>query len=158
MPRKTKQPIDRSALLQSCAGSLAKIAAKTNFLTQLSSIVRQICPDIPVEAYQIANFHQSAIIIEVKSSIWSQRLQFERVKISQQLAELSQGQFTKIEIKVNPYYARAVMNEEEDDNVVHRYHRISTEAAEHIEKLAQTAPQGLKEKLQRLAKLANKKS
>lgn len=154
MRKKTKQPIDRAALLQSPAGTLAQIAAKTNFLTQLAHIVRQICPDIPDEAYQIANFRQSAIVIEVKSSVWGQRLQFERVKISKALEELSQNQFNQIEIKVNPYYAKT---SPQNTNINHRDHYISYKAAEHIENLAKTAPQGLKEKLHRLALLAKNK-
>jgi len=155
MPRKTKQPIDRSSLLQSCAGTLAQITEKTNFLTKLTAIVRQTCPDIPVDAYQIANFHQSAIVIEVKSSVWSQRLQFERMKIAQALNDISNGQFTKIEIKVNPYTAKNHSKDINNENKgEHRYHRISKNAALHIEEVAKSAPQSLKEKLQRLAKLA----
>jgi len=155
MPRKNKQPIDRSSLLQSCAGTLAQITEKTNFLSKLSAIVRQTCPDIPVDAYQIANFHQSAIIIEVKSSVWSQRLQFERMKIAKTLSEISQGEFTKIEIKVNPYTAKNFTKEPFDQSKEpHRFHYISKSAALHIEEVAESAPQSLKEKLQRLAKLA----
>lgn len=155
MSRKTKQPIDRSSILQTCAGTLAQITEKTNFLTKLSVIVRQTCPDIPVDAYQIANFHESAIIIEVNSSIWSQRLQFERMKITQTLSNISNGRFTKIEIKVNPYTAKVSVNKVLDENIgEHRYHHISKNAALHIEEVAKSAPQSLKEKLQRLAKLA----
>jgi len=152
MPRKTKQPIDRSSLLQSCSGTLAKIAAKTDFLTKLAAIVRQTCPDIPVDAYHIANFHQGAIVIEVKSSVWSQRLQFERMNITQALYTLSNGEFTKIEIKVNPYGAKKII--EETSPKKHRYHQISTTAAKHLEEVADSAPNSLKEKIRRLAKLA----
>jgi len=151
MPRKTKQPIDRSSLLQSCSGTLAKITAKTDFLTKLAAIVRQTCPDIPVDAYQIANFNHGAIIIEVKSSVWSQRLQFERMNITQALTKTSQGEFTKIEIKVNPYGAKKVTSEQPQQ---HRYHKISKAAAAHLEEVAQSAPTSLQEKLRRLAKLA----
>ena len=153
MSRKTKQPIDRSSLLQSCEGSLAKIAAKTDYLTKLTNIVRQICPDIPADAYQISNFHQSAIVIEVKSAVWSQRLQFERVNIATALKELSQGQFDRIEIKISPFSAPKY---EKKANTTHRYHAISSTAAKHIEALAASAPKSLQEKLQRLANLAKR--
>jgi len=155
MPRKTKQPIDRSSLLQSCAGTLAQITEKTNFLTKLSAIVRQTCPDIPVDAYQIANFHHSAIIIEVKSSVWGQRLQFERMKITKTLNDMSNGQFTKIEIKVNPFTTKnSAIHPADKTKDKYRYHHISKSAALHIEEVAESAPQSLKEKLLRLAKLA----
>ncbi len=154
MSRKTKQPLDRSALMQSPQGTLAQITAKTNFLAKLTAIVRQICADIPEQAYQIANFHQDAIVIEVNSSVWGQRLQFERVKIAQALATASQGKFTKIEIKVNPYFARSASQQ---DNFNHRYHYISDKAAQHIKQAAEKAPKELKEKLERLINLAKNK-
>ncbi|MEY8215012.1 MAG: DciA family protein, partial [Colwellia sp.] len=102
MARRPKAPINLSVLFDSKVGTLAQIKAKTNSLMLLSNIVRQICPDLPENAFNIANFVQSTLIIEVKSPVWGQRLQFERNNICQQLTIQTQGQFTQIEIKVNP--------------------------------------------------------
>jgi hypothetical protein len=154
MSRKTKNPIDRAALMQISGGTLAQITTKTNFLAKLTDIVRQICADIPEQAYQIANFHGDAIIIEVKSSVWGQRLQFERTNIAQALAKATQGQYTKIDIKVNPYFARS--NQSIENELPHRYHTISEQTAKKLTEVALKAPKGLKEKLERLARLAKK--
>ena len=70
-----------AALLKTSTGTLSHIQTKTNSLTLLATIVRQICPDLPADAFNIANCRQDTLIIEVKSPVWGQRLQFERNNI-----------------------------------------------------------------------------
>ena len=101
MARKTKRPADMSALFQSTTGTLAQIATKTNSLNLLADIVRQICPDLPADAWHIANFKDKSLVIEVISSVWGQRLQFERNNICSKLSSVTEGAFTQIEIKVS---------------------------------------------------------
>lgn len=155
MARKTKNPIDASSLMKSSTGTLAQIAAKTNSLTILADIVRQTCPDLPAEVWHIANFKQNSIVIEVISATWGQRLQFERVKISQKLAQISSGEFTQIEIKVSPYRNQQPLKQAVNPPVVRN---ISSKTAEQLNQIAENAPESLKKKLQKLASLANKNS
>ena len=155
MARKTKNPIDTSSLMKSSTGTLAQIAAKTNSLTILADIVRQTCPDLPAEVWHIANFKQNSIVIEVISATWGQRLQFERVKISQKLAQVSSGEFNQIEIKVSPYRNRQAIKQEINPPVVRN---ISQKTANQLNEIAEYAPESLKKKLQKLASLANKTS
>ena len=155
MARKTKNPIDTSSLMKSSTGTLAQIAAKTNSLTILADIVRQTCPDLPAEVWHIANFKQNSIVIEVISATWGQRLQFERVKISQKLAQVSSGEFNQIEIKVSPYRNQQAIKQEINPPVVRN---ISQKTANHLYEIAENAPESLKKKLQKLASLANKTS
>ena len=150
MARKSKIPTDMSALLVSSSGTLAQIQEKTKYLTTLSNIVRQICPDLPEDAWHIANFKQNTLIIEVKSSVWGQRLQFERTKIAEQLAQETQGQFTMIQLKVNPLYHH--QKKPSTPIATHSMSVISKNTAKHLEDLAENAPKGLKEKLLKLAK------
>ena len=103
MARKSKIPTDMSALFNSTSGTLAQIAAKTNSLTILSDIVRQICPDLPEDVWKIANFKGKSIVIEVNSAVWSQRLQFERMNICRELTQVTENEFNQIEIKITPY-------------------------------------------------------
>ena len=98
MARKSKIPINMSSLLQTTTGTLAQIQSKTNSLKLLSDIVRQICPDLPEDVFNIANFVQSTLVIEVKSPVWGQRLQFERNTICKELIAQTQGKFSQIEI------------------------------------------------------------
>jgi len=152
-----------STLFHSTSGTLAQIQVKTNSLSLLSNIVRQICPDLPEDAFNIVNFLQSTLIIEVKSPVWGQRLQFERNNICRQLNDQTQGQFTKIDIKVNPQGHRQTPNQKtyeyiESVNNKSSVQNISTTTASHLLDIAEKAPKGLKEKLQRLAANASKRN
>jgi hypothetical protein len=156
MARKSKIPSDMSALLKTSSGTLAQIKAKTNSLTQLSDIVRQICPDLPADAWHIANFVKNTLVIEVKSPVWAQRLQFERNKICQQLMLDTDNQFSKIEIKINPFDAKRKMAHQISENTPVITHDntaniISEKTARHLEDVAKNAPKGLREKLLKLA-------
>ena len=163
MARRPKVPKDMSTLFNSTTGTLAQIQSKTNSLSLLSDIVRQICPDLPEDAFNIANFVQSTLVIEVKSPVWGQRLQFERNNICRQLIEETQGKFTKIEIKVNPQGHRQVLSQKTYEYIdsAHKnssVQNISTDTASRLLDIAEKAPKGLKETLQRLAANADKQN
>lgn len=159
MAKKTKKPIDMSALLQSSGGTLAQIASKTNSLTLLADIVSEICPDLPADVWHIANFRQNILVIEVNSSIWSQRLQFERMNISRALSEATDGQMNQLDIKVAPYRNKtAKTNITNSASQVNRptNNKISQQTAEQLTDLAKSAPPALQKTLQRLAAGAKK--
>lgn len=153
MARKTKKPQDTSSLMKSSTGTLAQIASKTNSLTIIADIVRQICPDLPEEVWHIGNFKQNIIVIEVISAIWAQRLQFERMKINQNLQDATQGEFTQIEIKVSPYRNKVEKQPEVPKNI---QSSISERTAQQLNEIAENAPDSLKKKLQKLASLSKR--
>jgi hypothetical protein len=163
MAQRPKAPKDMSTLFNSTSGTLAQIQSKTNSLSLLSDIVRQICPDLPEDAFNIANFVQTTLIIEVKSPVWGQRLQFERNTICQALIKQTHGQFSQIDIKVNPQGHRQTPNQNtyldkklpSDKSSVQS---ISQNTASHLLEIAQNAPEGLRRKLEKLAASANKNS
>lgn len=153
MTRKNKQPIDMSTLLKSSSGTLAHITQKTNSLTEITDIVRQICPDLPVDAWHIGNISGNSILIEVKSSAWGQRLQFERNNIGQALKKISNGAISQIDIKVSPFLNKSSTPKKK---VVAKSQFISEKTAEQLTEVAENAPESLKVKLLALAKLAKK--
>lgn len=158
MARRPKAPKDMSTLFNSTTGTLAQIKAKTNSLAQLCDIVRQICPDLPEDALNITNFINNTLIIEVKSPVWGQRLQFERNNICQSLNEKTQGKFNQIDIKVNPYGHQQVAKKASYSRKAntHSAKSISHNTAKHLLEVAGNAPKGLREKLEKLASIANK--
>ena len=163
MARRPKAPKDMPTLFNSTKGTLAQIQSKTNSLRLLSDIVRQICPDLPEDAFNIANIVQTSLIIEVKSPVWGQRLQFERNTICKELTKQTQGQFSQIEIKVNPQGHRQTPNQKtyQRNNVSNKkssVQSISSNTASHLLEIAENAPKGLKEKLEKLAANAIKAS
>ncbi len=156
MAKKSKQPKDMSALFNSSKGTLAQIASKTNSLTILANIVRQICPDLPADVWHIANFRQNTLVIEVNSSVWSQRLQFERFNICDALVRETDNQFNQIEIKVAPYRKKVPTATAETTPMNHKPQHISQQTAAHLREVAQGAPDSFKVILERIAKLADK--
>jgi hypothetical protein len=168
MARKSKVPINMSSLLQTKTGTLAHIQTKTNSLTILADIVRQICPDIPEEAWHIANCRADTLIIEVKSPVWGQRLQFERNTICNALMSNTYGNFQRIEIKVNPQGFRQQRHEVAEktraeliksSEVMSQQNNevVNEKTAKQFLEIAKKAPKGLKEKLEKLAKVAGRK-
>lgn len=153
MARKTKQPIDMSELFSKSTGTLSQIKSKTNSLSLISDIVRQICPDLPVDVWQVGNISADTMIIEVKSAVWSQRFQFERNNIANALQQQTNGLISKIEIKVNPFNNRVQI----EPNQLEKTQFISQSTASHLLEVAENAPESLKNKLKKLATLANKK-
>ncbi|KGJ95286.1 DUF721 domain-containing protein [Colwellia psychrerythraea] len=168
MARKSKVPINMSALLQTTTGTLAHIQTKTNSLTILADIVRQICPDLPEDAWHIANCREDSLIIEVKSPVWGQRLQFERNTICNALRSSTDGNFQRIEIKVNPQgfrqhrhelteKTRAELIKSSEAKLQQNNTVVNEKTAKQFLDIAKKAPKGLKEKLEKLAKVAGKK-
>ncbi len=158
MYRKTKNPIDVSLLINKTSGTLAQINQKTNFLKQISSIVRQICPDLPVDTWRIGNIKQNVVVIEVVSAVWSQRLQFEKNRIAQTLSQASNGDINQIQIKVTPEFSSQVAqahNKAVEAKQEKPKKHLSTSTAEQLKEVAEKAPKSLQEKLLKLAALAN---
>ena len=153
MARKSKIPTDMSALFNSTSGTLAQIAAKTNSLTVLSDIVRQICPDLPADVWKIANFRANAIVIEVNSAVWSQRLQFEKVNICRELVKVTDNTYNQVEIKITPFRPK-IPEKTIIPNAINS--TISAATAAHLLKIAETAPDSLRKKLEKLAAHAKK--
>jgi len=155
-----------SALLKTTSGTLAQIQEKTKSLVLLSDIVRKICPDLPLDAFTIANCRQETLIIEVKSPVWGQRLQFERNNICKTLIAETDGHFQKIQIKVNPQGFRHKTEAQVNLNVVTAKpiitetndFSVNNKTAKQFMDIAKNAPKGLKEKLEKLARVAGKTS
>lgn len=156
MAKKPTPPKDMSVVFASSKGALAQIASKTNSLALLANIVKQICPDLPEGVWHIANFRASTLIIEVKSSVWGQRLQFERNNICKQLVLETNNEFNQIEIKVAPYRNTVAPTQRNTDINLNNSMKISQATAEHLCQIAENAPDSLKLKLQKLALLAKK--
>ncbi|NMP15783.1 MULTISPECIES: DUF721 domain-containing protein [unclassified Thalassotalea] len=155
MKRIVKAPQDLQTLLQTASSNMANISVKAQSLQILADIVRQTCPDLPEDAWQIANCRENLVILEAKSSVWGQRLQFERNNIASQLSLQTQGIFNRIEIKVNPFAVRKQIKEQEPAK---EKKSMSAESAEELRKVAENAPDGLKQKLLKLASHVKQKN
>lgn len=162
MSRNSKKPADMSVLFHSSTGTLAQIAKKANSLTKLADIVRQICPDLPEQGYQLGNVKDKTLTIEVANSVWGQRLQFERNRLAQAFSQASQGLISHIDIKVMPFLAH---QRRQQENIAEKLAEkrqasakkvIPAQAGEQLLQAAEHAPASLQAKIARLAALADK--
>jgi len=158
MARKPKKPADMSFLLQTSQGTLAQISKKTNYLKRFDDLVQQSCPDLPKDVWRIANFRQKTVVIEVKSSVWSQRLQFERMNISHSIAQFTDNAFDKIEIKVAPHFNKTPKPELIQILQTPNTRTLTSENAAQLREVAKKAPESLQKKIERLACLGDKKT
>ncbi|MDN3653571.1 DciA family protein [Thalassotalea ponticola] len=148
MKRIVKPPQDLQTLLQNASSNMANLSVKAQSLQILANIVSQVCPDLPDNAWQIANCRDNLVVIEAKSSVWGQRLQFERNNIATQLSLQTQGVFNRIEIKVNPF---GLKKQQAAPAPSKPTKHMSANSAEQLRKVAEGAPEGLKQKLLKLA-------
>ncbi|WP_226960770.1 DUF721 domain-containing protein [Thalassotalea sp. LPB0316] len=132
---------------------MAHIATKTNSLASLSDTVKEICPDIPDDAWHLGNIKGDTIVIEVKSSVWSQRFQFERFSLAQAFNQQTNGAISRIDISVMPFLNKAEIKQPVLDKPKKQ---MSVQSASELIEVAKNAPEGLRQKLEKLASHANK--
>ncbi|MGJ8692455.1 MAG: DUF721 domain-containing protein [Thalassotalea sp.] len=143
-----------SLLFKTSSGTLAQIKSKTNSLSLISDIVRQICPDLPVEAWKVGNISAQTLVIEVKTAAWSQRFQFERNNITRELQRQTDGVINNIEIKIHPFTHRNFNTEVPPEKTQF----ISEKTAKQLREVAKSAPESLKRKLESLANLVKQRN
>ncbi|MCL1142911.1 DUF721 domain-containing protein [Shewanella gaetbuli] len=145
-----KTPQDLSNLLHG-SGKLPEIAEKAELLNNLNRHVKQIIDGPATEHLKVANLRQGVLVIETSAAAWAARINFQKPKLLRQLQAETLPMLTTIEVKVNP--GLALTNEK--STIGHKH--LSTEAAQHIEALANHVEGSLGEKLKRLAALASRK-
>ncbi|PSW04614.1 DUF721 domain-containing protein [Photobacterium lipolyticum] len=135
--------------------SLSNIQQRAIALSKLNDAVRQHLNC--AQHCRVSNYRQGILIIETSSAAWSMRLNYERNTLISQLRSNLLPKLVNIEIKVNPELA-AVQKAKEDKmpDIVQK--PISAVAAQHLLATAANAPEKVKAKLERLAKLAEKNS
>lgn len=148
MPRYNDKPEGLNELLHETKGPLASIAQRSQLLLKLTSVVHHICPDLPKDSFRLANITSHGIVIEAKSPVWGQRLQFERNGILKELQQFDGFESTHIEIKVVPFGFPSQVQAPKPKK------QISTQAAEQLMQVAESAPASLKEKIEKLARHA----
>ena len=144
-----KHPQDLKTIL-SLTGGLPSITEKSELLIGLNHQVKQILAPSVAAQIKVANFRNSTLIIEVTNSAWAARVNFQKKSLLTKLQNETLSMLTAIEIKVNP----SINTLKSDVKVQHR--QLTQTAADHINTLAEHADGSLKEKLKRLAKLANR--
>ncbi len=144
-----KLPQDLSQLL-TVSGRLPELKEKAELLLRLDQVVKQQLSDPLVAHIKVANFRQDRLIIEVSSSAWAARLNFQKSHLLLKLQSEALPMLTVIDVKVNPRMQSRTPKSEPS------YAQLSVTAASHIEALAEHTEGSLGQKLKRLAARASR--
>ncbi len=144
-----KLPQDLSQLL-TVSGRLPELKEKAELLLRLNHLVKQQLSGPVIEQIKVANFRQDTLIIEVSSSTWAARLNFQKINLLHKLQREALPMLTAIDVKVNPRMQSYTSNSEPV------YAKLSLTAASHIEALAEHTEGSLRQKLKRLAARASR--
>lgn len=133
---------------------LTTIQQRALALSQLDKIVKTHLHC--AEHCRVSNYRQGTLIIETASAAWSMRLNYERQQLIFKLREKSLPKLQDIEIKVNPALAAMTISKQNKiPDIIQK--PITDVAAQHLLATAANAPEKVKRRLERLAKLAQQK-
>lgn len=144
-----KLPQDLSQLL-TVSGRLPELKEKAELLLRLDQVVKQMLSDPLIEQIKVANFRHDTLVIEVSSSTWAARLNFQKANLLLKLQSKALPMLTVIDVKVNPRIKSLTLKAEP------KYAELSVTAASHIEALAEHTKGSLGQKLKRLAARASR--
>ena len=144
-----KLPQDLSQLL-TFSGRLPELKEKAELLLRLDHVVKQQLTGPLIKQVKVANFREDTLIIEVSSSTWAARLNFQKASLLLKLQSEALPMLSVIDVKVNPRMHSYTPNAEP------RYAKLSLTAASHIEALAEHTEGSLGKKLKRLAARASR--
>lgn len=135
------------------ATGLNNIQQRAVALNQLNNAMKQHVNC--AEHCRVSNYRQGILIIETASAAWSMRLNYERYQLIRKLREKLLPKLQDIEIKVNPALATSsAPQQHKAPDIVQK--PITPMAAQHLLATAKHAPDKVKKRLERLAKLALK--
>lgn len=125
----------RFSQIQDKSGALAKL--HQHLLEILDPAVRPHCA--------VSNLRDGVLVVGVSSAAWATRLQYQRLELLSELRGKGFPMLTSIEFKVNPQLSRLQQQKPTNSN------RLSHQASEHLQQLAESIGGDLGEKLKRLA-------
>lgn len=140
--------------------SLQKLQEKSLELHNLTLATNELFKQFGLSQVRMANIRNGIMIIEASSAPWANRLKQLRQNL---LSELRQQlpSLISIDIVINPSLNTIKQQNTKDDAILNKNsskkHRISRQAATHITTLAEQAPDDIKERLLKLAQLAEKR-
>lgn len=140
------------------AGSqLRKFTEHVSEILEINQALKSIIAPSMLNYCRAANVRQSQLLIEVANASLQVKLNYERIRILSELRAAGFSRLVGIEFKVNPeLYKAEPVKTKSSTAESHRSHGLSQDAANSIMMLADSAPPKLKQRIESLAKLANK--
>ncbi|UDG80880.1 hypothetical protein GFV14_00363 [Candidatus Hartigia pinicola] len=138
------------------------IQHNAKIINKLNLIVKSLLPSETKLICRVAHYRNSILIIEVVNASWLMRLNYEKFNLISTLRKSILPSLFSIDIRINPLLMKKAVENSSLNNQTVQYaillnkRKISTDTAQHLLRLAQNSSKKLKERLERLAALADK--
>ncbi len=131
---------------------------KALILSKLSNVLKDTLPAGCEDHCRVANYRQGSLIIEVSTSAWATRINYQRLAILSEFRRHGLPGLSNLEVKINPDLARSFIGEKPEVYKTEKQARreLSAAAASALEIVAETASPKLKKRLQSIAALSKR--
>ncbi|WP_462152165.1 DUF721 domain-containing protein [Pseudoalteromonas xiamenensis] len=158
--RYAPKPVEEVFQGMSVSNKLRIFASQTAKQTELQHAVELALGPILIKKCRVSHYQNGTLFIEAASATLATRLNYMRMDILSAVRQAGYPECIQVKISSSPdAQTRFAVKEKQtayqtSNNSAKR--QMSEQTAEHLNAIAENAPHGLKEKLQRLAKHAGK--
>ncbi|KZN58201.1 hypothetical protein N473_05515 [Pseudoalteromonas luteoviolacea CPMOR-1] len=157
MAKNRFDPKSLSELAPKWSNKLSNYVEKAQDIAALQAPLNKALGPILSKKCRVSNYHQGTLCIEAASATLATRLGYLKMEI---LSEFRQSGFhdcSQVKITTNPEaQQRLAQRTVSSQNKPAKQHKLSESTAEQLTMLAESAPEGLKERLLKLAQHAKK--
>ncbi|WGW00827.1 DciA family protein [Vibrio sp. YMD68] len=134
---------------------LNQIQQHAKEILTINSELQKFLPANVVKHCRAANVRGSHLLIEVASASIKMKLDYDRLTILNHLRAVGFARLISLEVKINPsLYRKSDLANEKDISI--KRPPISKSAAQALMVVAEMAPQKIRDRLERIAQLADK--
>lgn len=146
--------------------SLKSVQQRAIALIKINCVVQALLPSSIQPWCRVANFRQGLLVLETANASWMMRLKYEQSGLLSALRAEILPSLTSIDIRINPSLMINSEKKAQGGNdfakkaaltippLTHSKRVLSQETAQQLKWLAKRSPERLRQKLERLAKLA----
>ncbi|MCF6439079.1 DciA family protein [Pseudoalteromonas luteoviolacea] len=157
MAKNRFDPKSLSELAPKWSNKLSNYVEKAQDIAALQAPLNKALGPILSKKCRVSNYHQGTLCIEAASATLATRLGYLKMEI---LSEFRQSGFhdcSQVKITTNPEaQQRLSQRQKSPQSKPEKQHKLSESTAEQLTMLAESAPDGLKERLLKLARHAKK--
>jgi hypothetical protein len=143
----------------SVSSRLRGFASQSQLNDKLQEAVNCALGPILCKKCRVSHYRDATLFLEAASATLATRLQYMRMEILSEVRRAGYPECAQIKISSSPEAQTRMALKEQPASYTHQHtssRTMSEETAHHLEAIAQTAPDGLKQKLLKLAQHAKK--
>ncbi len=140
-------------VLTNLPNRLQQFSNKNQENKQLQKLLEQILDSNMLAKCAIANYQDGTLVLNAQSAAVAMRLNYMKISLLSDFRRLGLPELCQIKIQTSP---RSAINKTADNSQNQEKKRLTKNAQQSLLEVAEHAPDALKEKLKRLAKLADR--